>query len=53
MQNAEYYVFLKKSEDYAQKAEQEPELLTRQALEAVSREYLRRAEQARSGKPEA
>lgn len=53
MQSAEYYVFLQKHEEYSKKAEQEPEPQTKRALEAVSREYLRRAEQARSGNPEA
>ena len=50
MQSAQYYVFLKKYEEYAQEAEKEPEHLTKQALEALSREYLRRAEQLRSAK---
>jgi hypothetical protein len=50
MQSAEYYVLLKKFEEYAQMAEKEPEILTKQALEALSREYLRRAEQLRSAK---
>jgi hypothetical protein len=47
MQNAEYYAFLQKAEEYAQKAEQEAHFLTKQALEAVSREYIGRARESR------
>jgi hypothetical protein len=48
MYNAEYYYNLKKSEEYAQKARTEPDLLTKRALEAVAREFLRRAEETES-----
>jgi hypothetical protein len=41
------YAFLQKAEEYAQKTEQEAHLLTKQALEAVSRAYIRRARQSR------
>jgi hypothetical protein len=50
MQNAEYYALLQKADEYALKAEQEADLLTKRALEAVSREYLTRATQIRSDK---
>jgi hypothetical protein len=45
MHRAEYYAYLKKSEEYEQKAASEPDLQARRALETVAREYLRRAEQ--------
>jgi hypothetical protein len=43
MQSAEYYAHLHKADEYARKAKVEPDPQTRRALEAVSREYLRRA----------
>ena len=43
MQSAEYYAFLQKAGEYALKAREEPDPSTKCALEAVSREYLRRA----------
>jgi hypothetical protein len=44
MHSAEYYAYLKKAEEYQQKAKEEPDLQVRQALAAVALEYLRRAE---------
>jgi hypothetical protein len=44
MPSPEYSSYLKKSEEYAQKAADEPDALVRRALEAVAREYDRRAE---------
>jgi hypothetical protein len=45
MHNIGYYAYLKKAEEYRQKAIDARDLPVRQALEAVAREYLRRAEQ--------
>jgi predicted SprT family Zn-dependent metalloprotease len=45
MHRAEYYAYLKKAEEYQQKAASEPDLQVRRALETVAREYLRRADQ--------
>lgn len=44
MHSAEYSSYLNKSKEYAQKAINEPDQQVRRALEAVSREYLRHAE---------
>jgi hypothetical protein len=44
MHSAEYSSYLKKSKEYAQKAINEPDQQVRSALEAVAREYRRRAE---------
>jgi hypothetical protein len=50
MQSAEYYAYLQKAGEYALKAREEPEPLTKRALEAVSNEYLRRAALAHTEK---
>jgi hypothetical protein len=44
MRSAEYYLFLKKAEEYREKARKEPDLQVRRALDAVVREYVRRAD---------
>ena len=49
MHSAEYYSFLQKAAEYQRKADDEPDLELRQALEAVAREYQRRAEKVEIG----
>jgi hypothetical protein len=44
MHSPEYLSYLKKSMECAQKADEEPDELVRRVLEAVAREYGRRAE---------
>jgi hypothetical protein len=44
---AERYALLRKAEEYERKAKEEADPLTKRALEAVAREYHRRAEQIR------
>jgi hypothetical protein len=43
--NVEQYALHRKAEEYERKAKEEADPLTKQALEAVAREYNRRAEQ--------
>ena len=50
MQSSEYYDYLQKAGEYALKARDEPDPLTRRALEEASGEYLRRAALANTEK---
>jgi hypothetical protein len=45
MPTAEQYALLRKAEEYERKAKGEADTLTKRALEAVAREFQRRAEQ--------
>lgn len=48
MQNAEYYSYLKKMEEYLLKAREEPDLRVKEASEAVARACFRHAEGLKS-----
>jgi hypothetical protein len=45
MLTAEEQALIQKAEEYERKAQEAPDLFTKKALEAVAREYRRRAEQ--------
>jgi hypothetical protein len=45
MPTAEQHALIQKAEEYERKAKEELDLFTKRALEAVAREYRRRAEQ--------
>jgi hypothetical protein len=46
MDSAEYHAYLQKAEDYVRKAKTETDWQTKRALEAVAREFFRRAQEA-------
>jgi hypothetical protein len=47
MPTAEYHALIQKAEEYERKAQEETDLFTKKALEAVAREYRQRAEQTK------
>jgi hypothetical protein len=47
MPTGERYVLLQKAEEYERKAQEETDLFTKKALDAVAREYRRRAEETK------
>jgi hypothetical protein len=47
MPTAEHHALIQKAEEYERKAQEETDLFTKKALEAVAREYRQRAEQTK------